>query len=265
MDRREPLGARHPEIARLRRLTGRRSARREDGCFVVEGHTLLAELLASDLHVETVYHSVDADPPDDVPTELLQPVAAGVLERALDTVTSRGVAAVAAIPESDPGEVLAAAAAAERPVVVAVELADPGNLGTIVRAAEASGCAALLATERTVDLWSPKVVRSAAGATFRLPVLDVGLASGALRACEAAGFATVALVLDGDATIDAVDLSGAAAIVVGNEAHGLAQEVADACTTRARIVMEGPTESLNVAMATTVVCFEAMRQRRALA
>ncbi len=265
MDRREPLGARHPEIARLRRLTGRRSARRDDGCFVVEGHTLLGELLASDLDVEVVYHSVDVDPPDDVAPELLQPVAAGVLERALDTVTSRGVAAVAAIPDPDLGAVLATAAAAGRPVVVAVELADPGNLGTIVRAAEASGCAALLTTERTVDLWSPKVVRSAAGASFRMPVLDVGSAARTIDACAAAGFATVALVLDGDVAIDDADLSGAAAIVVGNEAHGLPEEIADVCGTRARIVMEGPTESLNVAMATTVVCFEALRQRRALA
>ena len=259
----EPLGPRHTDIATLRRLVGRRSARRDEGRFVVEGPVLVAELCASDLRVDRVYLSVDAEVPDGVPAHLVQPVRAGVLERALDTVTSRGVAAIARIPDASPSDRLARATAEGRPVLVAVEIADPGNLGTIIRAAEASGCAAVLVTDRTVDAWSPKVVRSAAGACFRLPVVAGGTPAEAVDLCDAAGLDTVALVARNGTALDLVDLSGSVALVLGNEAHGLPDEVVAACRARGSIEMEGPTESLNVAMAATIACFEALRQRRA--
>jgi TrmH family RNA methyltransferase len=221
-----------------------------------------AELSASDLEVEAVFHAVDVGAPHDVDRALLRPVTSGVLDRILDTVTSRGVAAVARIPSPSLAAALGDAVAAGGPVVIAVEVADPGNLGTIVRAAEASGCGAVLVTDRTVDLWSPKVVRSAAGAAFRLPLIDAGSPLEAVRACHDAGMSSVALTLTEADALDEVDLGGPVAIVVGNEAHGLSSEVIDACAHRARIEMAGPTESLNVAMATTVACFEALRQRR---
>lgn len=223
---------------------------------------LVAELCASGVEVDAIYCAEDLEPPAGVPAELVRPVRRGVLDKLLDTVTSRGVAAVARIPAPSPAECLSAAADSGRPVVVAIDLADPGNLGTIARAAEASGCAAVLVTDQTVDPWSPKVVRSAAGAVFRLPVASAGSPADVVAACQEAGVATVALDSGGGTPLDRLDLGGPVALVLGNEAHGLPAEVVAACRHRGTIEMEGPTESLNVAMAATVACFEAFRQRR---
>ena len=111
-------------------------------------------------------------------------------------------------------------------------------------------------TEGTVDVWSPKVTRSAAGASFRVP-----LATGASLEELIGRIPTVALTLEGELTHLGANLGGSVAIVIGNEAHGLSPGSAAACDHRVRVVMEGPTESLNAAMAGTVVCFEALRQR----
>ncbi len=224
---------------------------------------LVAELCASGIEVDRVYCAADVDLPAGVPADRVVPVRPGALDRVLDTVTSRGIAAVARIPTTSAGKCLDRAVSAGRPVVLAVDLADPGNLGTIVRAAEASGCAAVLVTDQTVDPWSPKVVRSAAGAVFRLPVASAGSPAEAVEACNNAGVATVALDSSSGSPLERLDLAGPVALVLGNEAHGLAVEVVDACHHRGTIEMEGPTESLNVAMAATVACFEAFRQRRA--
>ena len=142
-------------------------------------------------------------------------------------------------------------------VVVADRLADPGNLGTILRSAEAAGVDAVVVTPGTVDAFNPKVVRASAGALFHVPVVD----GDARRRARAAGLRLVGHVVAPRATphTDA-DWSGRVAIVAGSEAHGLA---ADAAVDEwVRIEHRGRAESLNVAMAATVLCFEAARARR---
>ena len=142
-------------------------------------------------------------------------------------------------------------------VLVAAGLSDPGNLGTVLRTAEAAGADAVVLTPDTVDVTNPKVVRASAGALFQVPVVDP------LELAELRGFGLRAIGTSsrrGDAYTD-VDLTGRVAIVVGNEAHGLSDDAAiDEWIT---VPHAGRAESLNVAMAAAVVCFEAARQRRA--
>jgi len=256
----EVLGPRSGTLSTLRRLSGRRRARLEAGRFVVDGPTLVAEALASGTEVLEVYAEPGA--PGDVLDAAraagapVRAVAAGALAKATSPVTPQPVAALAALPAPPGDDVLHGL------VLVLVGVADPGNAGTLLRVAEAAGASALVSCGDAVDLWSPKAVRASAGSVFRVPVVVEGAAHDALRRLRGAGMTTVATTLDGSVDLDAADLRGDVAVLLGNEAHGLAPDVAAAADVRVRIPMAGRVESLNVAMTGTVVAFEAARQRR---
>jgi TrmH family RNA methyltransferase len=177
-------------------------------------------------------------------------LAAGVAERIAATETPTGVFTVVGMPAIDP-DVLGRAAL----VLVADGVGDPGNLGTMLRSAEAAGVDAVVLTPGTVDPFNPKVVRASAGAIFHVPVVAATIAE-----VGAAGLRIVGTSSHrGTAHTDA-DWSGRVAIVAGSEPRGLA---ADADVDQwVRIEHGGRAESLNVAMATTVICFEAARARR---
>ena len=146
-----------------------------------------------------------------------------------------------------------------------VALSDPGNLGTLVRSAEAAGAAAILLGPGSVDAYNPKVVRASAGAIFGIPVVDaVSEGWSAVEALDALGElgrqrlgATAGI---GTIYTD-VDFTRPTAVVVGNEAHGLGPDLDPHLDGHVSIPMAGEAESLNVAMAATLLCFESARQR----
>jgi TrmH family RNA methyltransferase len=193
--------------------------------------------------------------------------AAGTLAAATETTTPQPVAAVARLAGAA-ASVDEAVRAAGPLALVLVGVADPGNAGTLLRSAEAAGAGAVAFCDGAVDPFGPKCVRSSAGSLFRLAVVRSAGAVEALAAIRAAGGTTVATVAHGPhPAYDEVDLSGrrgTVALVLGSEAHGLPGGLVDsgAIDTVVTIPMAGRTESLNVAMAGTVVCFEALRQRR---
>ena len=197
------------------------------------------------------------------PTGDIDPVivTGGVLASVLSTSTPQPVCAVARLLDRSVADVIAGCVAAARPLLVLVEVADPGNVGTLLRAAEASGCGGVVLTTGSADLYNPKTVRASAGSIFRLPVTrDVGT-SELLTVVGRGGLRTWAAVArDGVPHLDA-RLDGAVAIMVGNEAHGLSPELVASCDEAVTITMDGPSESLNAAMAGTVLVFEALRQR----
>ena len=145
--------------------------------------------------------------------------------------------------------------------VVAVAVADPGNLGTILRSAEAAGADGVVLAGDGVDPTGPKVVRASAGALFGVPVAVSPDPHTTIAALRARGLRCLGAVAAGGEPPDAVDLAHGAAVFVGNEAHGLPADLVEALDATVTIPMAGVTESLNVAMATTVLCFEAARQR----
>lgn len=244
----EPLAFTNSKVQRLRRLLGRRSARSDEGAFVVEGPVLIGEAVAAGWHVEAEFVSPGGEAASRAPLEEL---ADGVLERVASTERPQPNLAVVRIP--DRGEPSAALAVAGF-VLVADRIADPGNLGTILRSAEAAGVDAVVLTSGSVDPFNPKVVRASAGALFHVAIVDAELAD-----VRAAGLRMVGTSSHrGDRHVDA-DWSGRVAVVLGNEAHGLADE-ADV-DDWVRIDHLGRAESLNVAMAATVLAFEAARQR----
>jgi TrmH family RNA methyltransferase len=220
----------------------------------------VAEAVAAGVELDAVYVEEGVSVPD-VGAAPVRIVADRVLGRVLDTVTPQPLVAVAALPRHELGDVVAAAARADIPVFVGDRLADPGNVGTIVRSLEAAGGAGLVLTTGSADPFQPKVVRSSAGAVFRLPVVAEVEPADVVAACHEAGVPVWATAMAGGIGHTSADLAGAVAVVLGNEAHGVAPELAAAADGTVSIAMDGPTESLNVAMAATVLAFEARRQR----
>jgi TrmH family RNA methyltransferase len=228
---------------------------------------LLAEALKSGTILEDVYSEPDADP------ELISrvraagvqvtEVAAGSLRKVLDLVTPQSVVAVAEQRHADLRSLLEDAQRRGCPVMTLVGIQDPGNAGTLVRVAEATGCAGVVFTEGSVDPWNPKTVRATAGALLRVPVSEGVAPATLVELAGEVGPPLVATIARGGGTPDGVDLSGANVILVGSEAHGLPAELLEAAQLTVTIPMEGEVESLNAAVSGALLGFEAARQRRA--
>lgn len=232
---------------------------------MIEGPTLIADAISAGVRISDIFATRDTDP------SLIDGAAAGgskvwsitddVLARAVDTVSPQGVAAIAPRLEIDVDSAVAAAAGGPLALVL-VDVGDPGNAGTLLRAAEAAGASAVLFCGGSVDPCNPKCVRASAGALFHVPVAIGGGAVVVLDLLRAAGVPTFATAVDGGVPHDDADMRGPLALVVGNEAHGLPAELLAMVDHTVTIPMVGRSESLNVAMAGTVLCFESLRQRR---
>jgi TrmH family RNA methyltransferase len=225
---------------------------------------LVADALATGTNLDAVFAAPAADPALLAAAEargvLVHRVADDVLERVLTTTTPPAIVAVAPWCDVPLESVLGADF-----LVVLVDVADPGNAGTIVRSAEAAGAGAVIFPSGAVDPFNPKCVRASAGSIFHLPVVSGGEAVGGLERIGADGRRRVAAVAHGGRLYDEVDLTGPVAIVLGNEAHGLPAAAASQIDELVGIPMAGAVESLNVAMAGSVLCFEVARQRRGAA
>ena len=209
---------------------------------MVEGLGLLGQAVAAGWQVEGCYVAPGTTVDFDVAVEELAP---NVIERVASTESPQPVLAVVVMRS-------AAMPPNATFVLVADRLGDPGNAGTIIRSAEAAGADAVVLTPGSVDPYNPKVVRASAGSLFRVPVLEstLDLLTGFRRLGTSSH--------RGDIYTDPV-YHGRVAVVVGNEAHGLDDDATiDQWIT---IPHAGPAESLNVAMAATVLVFEVARQR----
>ncbi|MFZ4585568.1 MAG: TrmH family RNA methyltransferase [Acidimicrobiia bacterium] len=234
-------------MKRLRLLLRDADARREQGLVVLEGARLLHG--ARDRHATITALYGDGDG--------ATPLAPGVIDRISEVRSPQPVIAVAVDPvRSELGPLLPGA------LLIGVDINDPGNAGTMIRSAEAAGCAAVVFAGSSVDPRNPKCIRSSAGAIFGIDVVEARDPVECIDALGHLGYRTFAAVARAGAAPEAVDCAGNVAFVVGSEAHGLAQSVIDVSDGAVTIPMHGPAESLNVAQAATILCFEAARQRR---
>jgi TrmH family RNA methyltransferase len=244
------------EIARLRVLLRDRSARDQQRVYVAEGPRVVAAAFEAGAPVEAVY--VEGSPriatvarQAGVPVVALPAGAAG---RIGDTRTPQPVFATVTKPRIGI-EALTGASL----VLVGTRLSDPGNLGTLMRSAAAAGATGLGLGPGSVDAYNPKVVRASAGACFAIRTVEAVPVVEILATLGAQGFRRIGAAATGGRAPDQIDLTGPTAFVLGNEAHGFGAELpVDEVAT---IPMRAG-ESLNVAMAGTVLLFEAARQRR---
>jgi TrmH family RNA methyltransferase len=250
--------------ARLIHALKSRRGREKHGLFVVEGIRVVEDLVASTIDLEFVLiaPTLGDNPRGQALHEALRGATAvrvlddRALAQVTDTDAPQGVLAVARIPNSSLDSLQLQP---DSIVLVLDAVQDPGNLGTLIRSADAFGAAAVIALPGTTDYWNPKVIRSAAGAAFRKPLLDVSddeawrwLAQHDVVICGAD--------MNG-VPIDSLRLDGAAALVVGNEGAGLREETRARLTQLVAIPMRGETESLNVAVAASILLYEFSRRK----
>jgi TrmH family RNA methyltransferase len=268
------LGPRNAEVQRLRSLLRDRRTRSSERAFVLEGPRVIGGALDRGARIDAIYLGSGAMRAF---SPLVQRAVAtgarvaelkeGVLEKVGTTRTPQPVLALASMRPNDLDDLPSPEAAPEAGVggtlVVTVDLGDPGNLGTIIRSAEASGAVGVVACGNSVDLYNPKVVRSSAGAMFGMTVVEQGDPMTTLDELGRRGWRRLGTRASGGDVYDVVDLAGGCALVVGNEAHGLGGDLDARLDGTVTIPLAEEAESLNVAMATTVLCFEAARQRRA--
>ena len=256
-----PLSHKHHDAIRLRTLLRDASARREERAFVLEGPRVVADALARGVELEAVYlgpgarasfaslvSRLDAAK---VPTRDLKE---GVLEKIGTTRTPQPVLGVAPTPPMVTLDGIAPGL-----VVVCAGVADPGNLGTIIRSAEGAGASAIVVADG-VDPWHPKVVRGSAGAVLGVPVAVVDDIAGALSVLRGRGWRAVGTDADAADAYTGVELGGSVALVLGSEAHGIPDSIAALLDVVVAIPMAGEIESLNVAVAASILMFEAARQ-----
>jgi RNA methyltransferase, TrmH family len=237
------------------------------GVTLVEGATLLDEAWRAGWMIEAAAFS-DRALADAAVARLfdrLSPASSRVIvaERVLQAMsparTPSGVVALARAVTRDLDGVLSGNRAL---VTMAVDVQDPGNMGAIVRAAEAAGASGVIAAGASADPYGWKALRGAMGSAFRLPVVRVPEAGEAARACRARGLRVIATALDGT-PFDAVALDEPCAILLGTEGSGLPAPLVAAADVRLTIPMRPPVESLNVAVAAGIILYEARRQRTA--
>lgn len=254
------------EVRRLRTLLRDRHARDDEGVFVCEGPRVISAAFEHGADLIECYVGETTSP--DVRAVVDRAAASGMTVRKLavpvgDTVTPQPVFATARLRRSRDTAGLDLA-------LVGAAISDPGNAGTLIRSAAAAGAQAVIFGAGSVDAYNPKVVRASAGAIFGVPLLDgIGPNQKGLSVMDAldvlrdAGRVCFGTRATDGRPYDTVDLTATAAVLLGNEARGLDAALDDRLDGWLSIPMAGAAESLNVAMAGTVLCFEAARQRAA--
>lgn len=253
-------------MRRLRQLLRKRNLRAAEHVVVLEGAELLHVAVDAGVAIEAVYVAPEGAASESV-VAVTSRVAAGggrvfdlapgVMERVASTVAPQPVIAVADYAPAGFDALHGATL-----VMVCVDVRDPGNLGTVIRTADAAGVDAVVCCHGTVDPTNPKCVRATAGSLFHVPVIEGGTLDEVLNALHDAGIATVATVVRGGGDYADYDWTTPTAIVLGNEASGLTDDVIARMDAPVTVPLAGRAESLNVSVAAAVLSFEALRQRR---
>ncbi len=242
------------ETVKLLRSLKDRSARRETGLHLIEGERLVFDALMSGVAPDTVLVESGAERIEKRLEEMGVPfigVSRSVLEAVSDTKSPQGIAAAVKTPNTAPPP-----SYPENALIVALDrLQDPGNLGTVLRSADAMGAKAVILGEGCTDPFSPKALRSAMGSAYHIPVYEGELKAELLK-LKNAGNTLICGHLHGSETLP--ELKGGCVLVIGNEGSGVSDEIADICTLY-RLKMLGRAESLNASAAASIMMYELSR------
>jgi TrmH family RNA methyltransferase len=254
----------NPKIRLVQSLLTQRKAREEAGVFVIEGVRLCEEAAAARVSPQLVIHSADVSARGRKLLEQfalrggdIEEVPAGLLASISDTETTQGILAVVPVQGlPNPKQ--------RTFTVIADEIRDPGNLGSLIRSAAAAGVDEFFVTPGTADPYAPKVVRAGMGAHFHLPIRGRSWAHiQADVAASDAGRTRLILLADmAGVPMWDLNLTQPLALIIGGEAEGASEEAHHLATGRISIPMPGRSESLNAAVAGSILIFEVLRQRR---
>lgn len=247
------------KVKELVQLQKRSRARNQAGVFIVEGIRMVREIPEDRLEKLYVTEKFYDKYRGELPECRMEMVSPQVFSYISDTKTPQGVLAVVRQRRCAGKEIYGDGKAH---ILVLDNLQDPGNLGTIFRTAEAAGATGLILSSDCVDIYNPKTIRSTMGAIFRMPFLYVEKLPDAIAELKKTGVKVFAAHLDANSAYDRESYLGNTAFLIGNEGNGLRREVAGCADAWIRIPMAGNAESLNAAVAASVLMFEVSRQRR---
>ena len=237
-----------------------RKYRDRSGLYLIEGENLLDEAIRNHVRIETVLVREDCQkalPPEAADKAFL--LDARLFDKLAQTVTSQGILAVVAKAEVRKEDFIGLPGSN---FIVLDRLQDPGNIGTILRTADAAGYRLAILMKGTADVYAPKVVRAATGSLFRMPVVSMASTEELVEFTRAAGKKLTATCLDAQRCYYDEDLTHDIALVIGNEGSGVAPALIESSELRIKIPMQGNIESLNTAVAAGVLMYEAMRGKR---
>ncbi|MBR1478320.1 MAG: RNA methyltransferase [Lachnospiraceae bacterium] len=231
--------------------------RRRDNIFIAEGIKMYAE--APKALIQAVYISESfAGECDDTIRNDADIVADDLFLKISDTETPQGILTLLRRPEHS-DDIFSD----KNGLYIALEnMGDPGNLGTIIRTAEAAGVKGVLVSNDSVDIYNPKAVRATMGAIYRVPFLYKENIRGSLQEIKNAGIKLYAAHLKGKSYYDEMNYTSGCCFIIGNESRGITEETASLADEYIRLPMEGSVESLNASMAAGILMYEAYRQRR---
>ncbi len=260
----EITSVQNPRVKQWAQLLEKKTRDKEHK-YIIEGIHLVQEALISDAPVECIVYSMEQGMPADIEKLTASHldvewigVTEAIIAKCSSTETPQPVFAIVHKQSSDMGALMEQ----EHALVVVVDgVQDPGNLGTIIRSADAVLADAVILGKGTVDLYNPKTIRATMGSMFHLPVLEGNLHE-LLPAAKRSGARIVSTSLQAEHTCYAYDFRPSTWLLVGNEGKGVSAAVEAYVDDRIIIPMPGRAESLNVAMATSVLLYEALRQRR---
>lgn len=240
--------------------------RKKEQAFLIEGIKMVEEALRGGTGVKMVvaapslvqHHGKNILKLAETRSVDILWVSEKLMDAVAETKTPQPVMAVVQMKEHVENELLAHGS---KLVVICHRLQDPGNLGTIIRTAEAVGAAGVAVTQNTVDPYNTKTVRASMGSILRVPVVRIADVSAFIKKCGQEGFQTIAMALEGSKSLFDFDLTRPTAVIAGQEGAGLPEDILDRVDHRVRIPMAETIDSLNVATAAAVILYEALRQR----
>jgi TrmH family RNA methyltransferase len=236
---------------------------RERDLIFIEGERLVTECLYSGLKLHACFTGSNPSANQNrllerIPCPAFQ-LSDSVLESLSDTTSTQGIIVLAERPFPAVDHLFEG----KKPLLLGLDrIQDPGNLGTLVRTAEASGVSGLFSFAGSADAFAPKTLRSSMGSAFRLPILPDVSGLGVIETCHARGLKTVVATGEAELLHYDYDWRQPTLLILGNEGRGASAEIMSACDVRVRIPLHEPVESLNVAAAGAAILFEAVRQRR---
>ena len=256
----------NPKVKTLLTWQKKRKVREEDGIYIVEGLRMFVEApqdKVREVYVsESFYKKKREELCLDAWGKKLEILSDSVYGHVSDTKTPQGVLVVMEQMKYSLEEVIAGKEGRASLLMVLDNLQDPGNLGTILRAVEAAGVTGVVMSSDCVDIYNPKVIRSTMGSIYRMPFIYVEDLPTVVKMLGEKEIHTYAAHLKGKRSYEEEDFTKGTAFLIGNEGNGLRDEVADAAEIYVKIPMCGEVESLNAAIAASVLMFEAARQRR---
>lgn len=232
--------------------------RREQGVFLVEGPKMVSEIPEGFLKELYVSEESEGQYADLLKNQSYQLVSSRVFCEMSDTQTPQGILAVVRQPENTLEDILKREPAQ---LLLLEDIQDPGNLGTMLRAGEGAGITGVVMSRGCVDIYNPKVIRSTMGSVYRVPFVYTDDFHGTIREIQKK-CRVYAAHLRGKYFYDEGDYTGNTAMIIGNEAKGIQEETAALADTLIKIPMEGQVESLNAAVAASILMYEVYRQRR---